>query len=45
MHSHKPLRLPDRFELTHSPLSDSGRLVRLLCPIILILLSAVDRFR
>ena len=43
MRGHESLSLPYRFEPTHPPLSDPCRLVRLLCPIILILLSTVDR--
>ncbi len=42
MGTEKSLGLPDRFELAHPPLPDPGRLVRLLGPIILILLSVVD---
>ena len=44
MGSHKSRRLPDRLESPHTPLSHPRRLVGLLCPVILILLSAVDRF-
>lgn len=40
----KPLGLLHRLESPHTPLSNPGSLVRLLCSIILILLSAVDRF-
>jgi hypothetical protein len=43
MGTEKSLGLPDRFELPHAPLSYPGRLMRLLCPIILILFSAVNR--
>ena len=43
MGTQKSLRLTCRFEPTHPSLPNSGRLVRLLCPIILILLSTVDR--
>ena len=39
------LSLRHRLKSSHPPLSDSGRLMRLLGPIILILLSAVNRFR
>ncbi len=42
MCTYKALRLPHRFELTHPSLSHPGRLVRLLCAIILILFGAVD---
>jgi hypothetical protein len=45
MRSNESLSLPDRFELPHSSLSLPGRFMRLLCPIVLILLSTVDRFR
>ena len=37
------LRLPYRFKLPHSSLPDPRRFMRLLCPVILILLSTVDR--
>ncbi len=37
--------LPGRLEPTHPSLSHAGRFMRLLSPIILILLSTVDRFR
>lgn len=39
------LSLPLSLELPHPPLPDSGRLMRLLGPIILILFGAVDRLR
>lgn len=39
------LCLPDRFKPSHHPLPHPGRFVRLFCPIILILLGAVDRLR
>ena len=42
MYTQEPLSLPGRFELTHPTLSHPGRLVGLLSPIILILLSTVD---
>ncbi len=45
MSCHKPLGLPRRFESPHSALPDSGRLMRLLYPTILILLGTVNRFR
>jgi hypothetical protein len=38
-------RLFHRFELSHPSLPDSGRLMRLLCPIILILFSAMNHIR
>ncbi len=41
MGTQKPLSLPYRFELSHPSLSHPGRLMRLLGPIILVLLSAV----
>ncbi len=44
MGSHKSLRLPSRLESPHTPLPHLSRLMGLLSPIILILLSAVDRF-
>jgi len=43
MRGHKSLSLPDRLEAPHTSLSHSGRLMRLLSPIILILLDTVDR--
>ena len=43
MGTQESLSLPGRLKLTHPPLSRPGRLVRLLRPIILILLSTVDR--
>mgnify|MGYP000707648892 CR=1 FL=1 len=43
MGSQKSLCLPNRFELSHPPLSDPSRFMRLLRPIILILFSTVDR--
>jgi hypothetical protein len=43
MDTQKSLSLLNRFEFTHPPLSHPGRLMRLLCSIILILFSAVDR--
>ena len=45
MSTQESLSLPYRFELAHPSLSHPGRLMRLLCPIILILLSTVDRLR
>ena len=45
MSSHKSLSLPHRLESPHPSLPYSDRLVGLLCPVILILLSAVDRLR
>ena len=45
MGSNKSLSLPDRLELSHPPLSYSGCLVKLLCPIILIPFNTVDRLR
>jgi hypothetical protein len=44
MNTQKALSLARRFELLHTPLPYSGRLMGLLCPIILILFGAVDRF-
>ena len=44
MSSHKSLSLPHRLESPHPSLPYSDRLKGLLCPVILILLSAVDRF-
>ena len=43
MGTQESLSLPGRLKLTHPSLSHSGSLVRLLCPVILILLSTVDR--
>ena len=43
MCTHKTLSLSDRLESPHPPLSNPGRLMRLLGPIILILLSTVNR--
>ena len=43
MNSQKSLSLPDRFEAAHPSFPHSGRLMRLLSPIVLILLSAMDR--
>ena len=43
MSSNESLRLSHRLESPHPSLSYPGRLVRLFCPIILILLSTVDR--
>ena len=43
MGSDESLSLPGRLELSHPPLPHSGRFMRLLSLIILILLSAVDR--
>ena len=43
MGTEKPLSLPHRFELPHTSPSNPSRLMGLLGPIILILLSAVDR--
>ena len=43
MGSDESLNLTNRFELPHSALPDTGSLVRLLYPIILILLSTVYR--
>ena len=43
MRVQKPLSLPNRLELSHPSFSNPGRLMGLLCPIILLLLSAVDR--
>ena len=50
MNSQESLRLADGFEssecrTTHPSLPHSGRLMRLLGPVILILLGTVDRFR
>jgi len=42
---HKYLSLRYRVKFPHPPLSYAGRLMGLLCPIILILLSAMDRLR
>ena len=43
MNTQKALSLARRFELLHTPLPYSGRLMGLLCPIILILFGTVDR--
>ena len=43
MNTQKALSLARRFELLHTPLPYSGRLMGLLCPIILVLLSGVGR--
>ena len=43
MSSQKPLRLTHWFELPHPSLPYPSRLLRLLCPITLILLSAENR--
>ena len=43
MSTQESLCLPDRLKPSHPSLPDPGRLVRLLGPIILILLSTVDR--
>ena len=45
MGRHKSLRLLHRLEPPHTPLSHPRRFVRLLSPVILILLSTVDRSR
>ncbi len=45
MNSHKSLRLPGRLESPHTPLPHPSRLMGLLSPIILILLSAVNSLR
>ena len=45
MSSHKSLSLPHRLESPHPSLPYSSHLMGLLCPIILILLRAVDRVR
>ena len=45
MGTEKSLSLPYGFERPHPSLSHPGRFMGLLCPIILILLSTVDRFR
>ena len=42
MRVQKPLSLPNRLELSHPSFSNPGRLMGLLCPIILILFGAVD---
>jgi len=42
MGAQKSLSMPGRLELTHLPLSQPGRLMRLLCPIILIPPGTVD---
>ena len=44
MSSHKCLSRPGRLESPHPSIPYSGRLMELLCSIILVLLSAVDRF-
>jgi len=44
MSSHKSLSLPHRLEPPHPSLPEPRRLVGLLCSVILIMLSAVDRF-
>jgi len=43
MGSYKSLSLPHRLELTHPSLPYPGRLMRLLCPIVLVLFGTVDR--
>ena len=43
MCTQKPLGLTDRLDFPHPSLSYPGRFMGLLCPIILILLSTVDR--
>lgn len=43
MSTQESLGLSERFELTHPSLPHSGRLVRLFSPIVIILLSTVDR--
>ena len=43
MRVQKPLSLPYRLELSHPSFSNPGRLMGLLCSIILVLLSAVNR--
>ena len=45
MDTQKPLRLTNRFELSHSSLPDPSRLMRLFRSIILVLLGTVDRLR
>jgi hypothetical protein len=45
MSTQKSLSLSDRLESTHPTLSHPGRFMRLLCPIILTLFSAVDCLR
>ena len=44
MSSHKSLSLPHRLEPPHPSLPEPRRLVGFLCSVILIMLSAVDRF-
>jgi hypothetical protein len=43
MRAQESLRLPHLLELSHSSLPYPGRLMRLLCPTILILIRTVDR--
>ena len=43
MGTKESLSLLHRFEAAHPPLPNPGRLMGLLCPIVLILLSAMDR--
>ena len=43
MCTQKPLSLTHRLESPHPSLSNPGRLMRLLCPVILILLRTVNR--
>ena len=45
MSTQKSLSLSDRLEPSHHPLSNPGRLMGLLCPIILILFSAMNNIR
>ena len=45
MCSYESLSLLHRLESPHSPLPDPGRLMGLLCPIVGILIIAVDRIR
>jgi hypothetical protein len=45
MGTENSLGLPARLEAPHPPFSHPGRLMGLLCPVILIMLSTVDRVR
>jgi len=42
MHTQESLCLPNRFKLAHTPFPYPGRLMRLLCPVILSLFGTVD---
>jgi hypothetical protein len=45
MGTQESLSLPDRFESPHPALSYPGRLMRLLCSVVALLIGDLDRFR